>query len=97
MMKPSEILRKAAKIAHDIPAWGDEWRCGCGAIDDAALKSDWSLHDKCMDYFLLFKPDNNISRWFGTYCRFDVDGLPAKEHRVIALCMAAAIAESESR
>jgi hypothetical protein len=90
-VKPSEVLKEAARIACDVPYDESEWICGCGAIWSVA--SDDSTEDVAMGYFTMFKPAQcNSLGWFGSYAKSE---LAAKEHRVLSLCMAAAIAESE--
>lgn len=95
-MKPSEILREAARIASDVPftecGLPDQNRCGCGAILDAAgMESD----SQANVYFELFRPNHLVAGgWFGS---FDLAAVQAKEHRILALCLAAAIAESDGQ
>lgn len=93
--KPSEILIEAARIASDVPWGGRENRSGCGAIDDAG--DGWS--EKAHEYFRYFAPvgpevRHGADGWFGN---FSFSATLAKERRVLALCLAAAIAKAEGK
>jgi hypothetical protein len=91
-VKSSEILREAARIADEDVFDGREWRCGCGAIAEAV--SYGADRDRALAFFRLCAPDgvSNVKYWFG---EMHLWLLGAKAHRVTALCLAAAIAESE--
>jgi hypothetical protein len=90
-MKSSEILREAARsVERGLDSYG------CWAIVDAA-EADYGLSleetiknsapaTKAMTYFRLLSPRIAFSTWWD----FDDQG-----PRIIGLCLAAAIAESE--
>jgi len=100
-MKSSEILRKAAQLVEGFESTRDCYlfpSYGCYAIFAATPGQSlpWYMADedtkaiaKPMQYFRLCKPNhlngNTISGWFGD----------DSSSRIIALCLAAAIAESE--
>lgn len=94
-MKPSEVLRRAARIAEEVPYRGsglNENRCGCGAIMDVC---HGILYEIASEYFNLCRPSEYAGgAWFGDYAFENKQG---KAHRVLALCLAAAIAESEGQ
>jgi hypothetical protein len=84
-VKPSEILREAALMVER-----DEERFGCLAIDTAA-GPDFIAYERAMETFEIVAPEGlGIgSFWW-----------PMKERhsaRIIGLCLAAAIAESEGQ
>lgn len=87
-MKPSEILREAAQLIAE-----QSMNYGCSAVG-YAFGYESHMHAKTVasDYFRLFEPDSCELYWFGF--------MPTKKNqnrRVIALCLAAAIAESEGK
>lgn len=88
-MKPSQILREAARR---IDAGEDP--CGCWAIDGAYGDDKHHAHKwRAKEFFHLIAPHaNTIGVWFGgTWSPIN------QSRRVIALCLAAAIAESEGQ
>ena len=94
-MKPSEILREAARIAYEVPATDLVWRCGCGAVLEAAQDEKGATEKAAMDFFGLMRDPNSEARiWFGSY---DISNVESRDHRVMALCMAAAIAKAEGQ
>lgn len=87
-MKPSQILREAARRV-------DACKCpyGCWAIDEAYGEDKHhvqKLHAK--GFFHLTAPHFSFGVWFG-----DTWTQANQNRRVIALCLAAAIAESEGQ
>lgn len=91
-MKASQILIKAAIL---VDKEKDSFRGGCGAIEEAAIETRHVLDAR--QYFKLLSPSNRVSfrkAWFNKGGFINNDEL-ANNHRIIALCMAAAIAESE--
>lgn len=91
MVKPSEILRKAALwIERDI-----EWSgLGCCAISCAAQYDDHK-EESAMHYFRQVGPriDTHEDPWWGNWETYRA---PTNQcARIIGLCLAAAIAESE--
>lgn len=89
-MKTSEILRNAAKLVEK-----NEYLYGCDAISDAHYNLSGlyviAIHSPAYKYFKFFSP-KKIIRHFEFWFPYGKDGA---NQRIIALCMAAAIAESE--
>lgn len=90
-MKPSKVLREAARIVERSrrPNY-----CGCPAIG-AVLGIyflDRDLPEPVMGYFRLVAPSPDSSP-YGAWWR----GPEEKGERIIGLCLAAAIAESEGK
>jgi hypothetical protein len=85
-MKASEILRQAARLVER----GEEWY-GCFAIDEVA-GADSIGHEQAMGIFKIVAPDGHSlgSFWWGASER-------SMDARIIGLCLAAAIAESEGQ
>ena len=101
-MKPSEILRLAARHVENNP-----YRCGCPAIAHVMGRFEewhsglgssrgWGVPEDVMEYFGLVGPKRPTSKltselWWG-------EGRPENAGpRIIGLCLAAAIAESEGQ
>ena len=81
-MKSSEILRKAARLVE-----AGQCSFGCVAVD---VVTQWNFSEalKACEYIYLFMPvtmDKGGGFW----------PMRSKSHRIIGLCLAAAIAESE--
>ena len=96
-MKISEVLRKAARSLERGTS-----DCCCAAIRHVAgLSETWYDHNlinfriaklpPTQKFFAIyFRPRNSNGFWFGP--RYVGDG---RDRRILALCLAAAIAESE--
>lgn len=89
-IKPSEVLRRAAQRVEDYP-----YTCGCYALStvwEELTHKAWELavYVPGYAYFVLFCPVDrgHHELWFPI-------GVSGADQRIIALCMAAAIAESE--
>lgn len=96
-MKPSEILKLAARIVER-----GEKDCGCDAIGWAASgRVGHYPPDNVMEFFLHLYPQDGGSyyceTWWGSF-RNRTHRSPANRNaRIIGLCLAAAIAESEGQ
>ena len=96
-MKPSEILREAARLVEGSP--GPDM-CGCYAIALVAgtlRHGDWPypyhIPEDVLRHFHMVAPykraSTTLRRWW--------QGYGEKDERIIGLCLAAAIAESEGQ
>lgn len=87
-MKPSVVLMKAAKLIE----CGSQ-RLSCLAIDEASRTSAKGYADAKLIFSELFEPPSRRGLvWFG-----QSKDPRNQDRRVIALCLAAAIAESEGK
>ena len=88
-MKPSEILRKAAYLVESVPA---EDYCGCYAIMLEAREHAPKQETDTLVAFEILRPpkgpEGACNRWWG---------LGDEDARILGLCLAAAIAESEGQ
>lgn len=85
-MKSSKILRKAARM---VDRGYDEGGC-CAIIDSAPIRTD-ADYERAMKRFEMVKPrrtNTNLYWW-------DIHSKEGNDARIIGLCLAAAIAESE--
>lgn len=81
-MKSSEILRNAAKLIEE-----GVWYGGCSAINSAARDSVGDGVRALEIFKTIFLDHPRTDLWWGM--------VPASGPRIIGLCLAAAIAESE--
>ena len=96
-MKPSEILRLAAQGVEQFPE-----HCGCDRIGVVAFQHElpWDERVAACKAFEVVKPDVDPGPhkpWWGD---FKTDSYMSDENhgaRIVGLCLAAAIAESEGQ
>ena len=103
-MKPSEILRKAAKLVED----GEEFSCWAVSCAIAGIPHpgpecmhaqslEFAAHPAAKAYAALMGYLPNVHDFVDNEDGYYIAEDEARGHRVIALCMAAAIAESEGK
>lgn len=91
-MKASVVLRRAAKFVFYEPP---QWTAGMCRAVWYSVGGNRASERIAYSYVDLFEPPRSGDEWWGML--WSDDGSPAGAHacRVLALCLAAAIAESE--
>jgi hypothetical protein len=89
-MKPSEVLRKAAQMVER-----DYEYLGCLAIWHTARSC--RLEAETLEFFERVAPARRVDGdpWWGNWATCEKN--PQKNARIIGLCLAAALAESEGK
>lgn len=96
-MKASQALRKAAARVATRSYNTKEWMCGCQALMDITDGEPLGDYEAAMRYFTLTRPQNADTFWFGPVDKWRPGSRSAKAHRIIALCLAADVAEAEGQ